>query len=619
MKEKCQNKRQNKQIQNTQALNQEKLNNKQNPLNNSSTSQSSLEDRSQFSEKTNQNILHLQNQNYFFENIIQLSSHRQQTDQDRTQQKLSIQRYCTQKKENIKLSDTDKQQYTHSNENQNSTINDIQIQNPLALQDGGNNFKQTPSEKDLDQHNYQSKNSMPQIMLNNSKKSLKSDTHLNKKPHNFLENQKQLQQKQDKNLQLSYNNNQNYSELSSRVNSPTQKILNNKNNLNETKFQSFQGLQNGAQNNGKKSPEMQQIKININDVSPYNISQQEKTPGQKNENKNDSRIDCDVCHKVKLVEQQFYYCVCNQKQPKLFNACSDCYKEKQELDLHLKSQFKDLQHLTKYECLETIKIMRKECKSNCQMGCLKFYLRLDGNFLKICIDRQMHLKDYLQKWLRGKIIIQVTSCVLQELNSLGPQFRKLFDEAKQVPCLKCGHISGLPANDCIKDLVANGNPNQYWICTQDSELTGELTKIPGIPIFFFLQDLKLDLLEPAKNIKREQELKEKQKYLPSKEEMKQILPLKQQQKEEMIQKRKKEFEKEKKLLGAALKKKAKAPNPLSMKKKQDKDYEFDDNQTVNSDGQKKRRRNRVRSKGQQKQQNQQNKLQQQQEENEQEE
>lgn len=31
---------------------------------------------------------------------------------------------------------------------------------------------------------------MPQIMLNNSKKSLKSDTHLNKKTHNFLENQK---------------------------------------------------------------------------------------------------------------------------------------------------------------------------------------------------------------------------------------------------------------------------------------------------------------------------------------------------------------------------------------------------------------------------------------------
>lgn len=50
-------------------------------------------------------------------------------------------------------------------------------------------------------------------------------------------------------------------------------------------------------------------------------------------------------------------------------------------------------------------------------------------------------------------------------------------------------------------------------------------------------------------------------------ERKVIKEVKLEQKQELLKKRKKEFENEKKYLAAVVKKKAKAPNPLSVKKK----------------------------------------------------
>ena len=41
---------------------------------------------------------------------------------------------------------------------------------------------------------------------------------------------------------------------------------------------------------------------------------------------------------------------------------------------------------------------------------------------------------------------------------MGPEFRSLFEEAQTIPKLKCGHIEGLPPNECIKELIGDSNP-----------------------------------------------------------------------------------------------------------------------------------------------------------------
>lgn len=43
------------------------------------------------------------------------------------------------------------------------------------------------------------------------------------------------------------------------------------------------------------------------------------------------------------------------------------------------------------------------------------------------------------------------------MNNLGEDFRHLFEEAKTFPKLKCGHIEGVPPNECLKSLIGDTN------------------------------------------------------------------------------------------------------------------------------------------------------------------
>lgn len=70
----------------------------------------------------------------------------------------------------------------------------------------------------------------------------------------------------------------------------------------------------------------------------------------------------------------------------------------------------------------------------------------------------MNLKEYLSKWLKGTIWIYATSCVVQELNSIGEDYRDLFIEAKKLAKLKCGHITGCSPDECFKSIIGENNP-----------------------------------------------------------------------------------------------------------------------------------------------------------------
>jgi len=51
-----------------------------------------------------------------------------------------------------------------------------------------------------------------------------------------------------------------------------------------------------------------------------------------------------------------------------------------------------------------------------------FMILLDGNFLKLAIDRKFRLKEKLEKLLKGEVWLYITSCVIKELNLLGTAF-----------------------------------------------------------------------------------------------------------------------------------------------------------------------------------------------------
>jgi rRNA-processing protein FCF1 len=52
---------------------------------------------------------------------------------------------------------------------------------------------------------------------------------------------------------------------------------------------------------------------------------------------------------------------------------------------------------------------------------------LDGNFLKLVLEKQLDLHRKLENAIDGRITLRVTSCVLRELDLLGPTFRLVLD------------------------------------------------------------------------------------------------------------------------------------------------------------------------------------------------
>ena len=90
-----------------------------------------------------------------------------------------------------------------------------------------------------------------------------------------------------------------------------------------------------------------------------------------------------------------------------------------------------------------------------------YKILIDGNFLKLCIDKEFILKEKLSKWLKGEIVFYVTSCVIQELNALPEQYKYIFYEAKKLVKIKCGHIVGVSPSECFCELIGKKNEEKY--------------------------------------------------------------------------------------------------------------------------------------------------------------
>ncbi|CZT07994.1 hypothetical protein WAI453_002325 [Rhynchosporium graminicola] len=110
-----------------------------------------------------------------------------------------------------------------------------------------------------------------------------------------------------------------------------------------------------------------------------------------------------------------------------------------------------------------------------------YSILIDTNFLSHTVQRKLPLLETLMDTLYANCIPCITSCVMAELEKLGPKYRIALRIARDERWnrLKCDH-KGVYADDCIVSRVMESKI--YIVGTNDRELKRRIRKVPGVPI-----------------------------------------------------------------------------------------------------------------------------------------
>ncbi|TGO50883.1 hypothetical protein BOTNAR_0376g00050 [Botryotinia narcissicola] len=110
-----------------------------------------------------------------------------------------------------------------------------------------------------------------------------------------------------------------------------------------------------------------------------------------------------------------------------------------------------------------------------------YSILIDTNFLSHTVKSKLPLLETLMDCLYAKCIPIITSCVMAELEKLGPRYRIALRIARDERWqrLQCDH-KGVYADDCIVDRVQKHKI--YIVATNDRELKRRIRKVPGVPI-----------------------------------------------------------------------------------------------------------------------------------------
>lgn len=106
---------------------------------------------------------------------------------------------------------------------------------------------------------------------------------------------------------------------------------------------------------------------------------------------------------------------------------------------------------------------------------------VDTNFLSHTVQRKMPLLESMMDCLYAKCQPIITSCVMAELEKLGPKYRIALQIARDERWerLQCSH-KGVYADDCLVDRVQKNKI--YIVATNDLDLKRRVRKVPGVPI-----------------------------------------------------------------------------------------------------------------------------------------
>ncbi|RMY92886.1 hypothetical protein D0862_09365 [Hortaea werneckii] len=110
-----------------------------------------------------------------------------------------------------------------------------------------------------------------------------------------------------------------------------------------------------------------------------------------------------------------------------------------------------------------------------------YQVLIDTNFLSHTVHHKLPLLATLMDCLYATCQPIITSCVMAELEKLGPKYRIALQIARDERWerLECDH-KGTYADDCIVDRVVK--QRVYLVGTNDRDLKRRLRKVPGVPI-----------------------------------------------------------------------------------------------------------------------------------------
>lgn len=106
---------------------------------------------------------------------------------------------------------------------------------------------------------------------------------------------------------------------------------------------------------------------------------------------------------------------------------------------------------------------------------------VDTNFLSHTVHHKLDMLDAMMNCLYAECRPIITSCVMAELEKLGPKYRIALRIARDERWerLRCDH-KGVYADDCIVDRVMRHKV--YIVATNDRDLKRRIRKVPGVPI-----------------------------------------------------------------------------------------------------------------------------------------
>jgi len=156
-----------------------------------------------------------------------------------------------------------------------------------------------------------------------------------------------------------------------------------------------------------------------------------------------------------------------------------------------------------------------------------FKVLVDGELIRNALDEKIYLKDELPKILQGRCYMVVTNCVVSELRKKGEDYKGAALFAKRLQRAKCDHSTAVSANECMKSVIGESNPEKYCVAVQDQNLRYRLSRLPGVPIVFLYQN-RCQLGVPSKATKEESEkITHEKMALPEEEKERLAVELKQ--------------------------------------------------------------------------------------------
>lgn len=116
---------------------------------------------------------------------------------------------------------------------------------------------------------------------------------------------------------------------------------------------------------------------------------------------------------------------------------------------------------------------------------------LDGNFLAMCVQMKVDVRERLPKVLQVKAHdceLCVPRAALRELELLGDSMREAFELAQQLQVVEHDAIDGeqqeVDVTKVIAALVGDRNERKFVVCTQEVELRKTLRSVPGVPLIY---------------------------------------------------------------------------------------------------------------------------------------